>query len=295
MTAASPACLSILAPAKINLSLRICGKRQDGFHELESVVTKVTLYDGIDVFATTGPAIKIECDDPAVPTDARNLLWQAADLLASHHALRHPLLIRLLKKIPSEAGLGGASSDAASLLKALNDHWKLGLHTTALSASAAKIGSDVASFLWSGPVIMRGRGEIIEPVNLPWAGWLILLFPPFGIPTAAVYNCWRPAMARHDRQTLACLDPGIRTAEQLNECLFNDLEEAIFEVEPRLKDIRQTVERSSNRVFHVTGSGSTLFTCCDTHEDAQAVQDLLNRDTECSSQIVRVLTPSELK
>jgi 4-diphosphocytidyl-2-C-methyl-D-erythritol kinase len=280
---------SVAAPAKVNLTLRVLGRRPDGYHDIESVTTKITLYDGIDVLGGRGPAITIECDNPAIPTDARNLAWKAIDVLRRESGVGEPLTVRLLKRIPAGGGLGGGSSDAAAVLQLVNTRWNLQLGANQLRGLAAQIGSDVAGFLTRGATLLRGRGERTEPVELPWQGWLVLCFPPFGFSTAQVYAQWRPQDGAASPAAEACLSPSVRTSAALDRTLVNDLQQSVYRVEPRMKPLQEFLQESSGRRLHITGSGSTLFACCDTHDEARNLNGVLAEAGRVRSQIVRVL------
>ncbi len=283
---------SAIAPGKLNLTLSVLGKRPDGYHELESVVVKITLYDGIDAFDCGGPPIQITCTDPAIPTDARNTVWRAASLLRRQAGQPAPLHIQLHKRIPIAAGLGGGSSDAAAVLRLLNQRWQVGLSDAQLRELGSEIGSDVPLFLTPGPVVIGGRGQQVEPVHLPWCGWLVLVLPPFGIATAEVYRAWdgrghNPGAARQ------CLDARCHSAAALTGALFNDLEACAGRVEPRLRELKQGLEANTRYRFHVTGSGSTLFACLDSHDEAEQLNRRIAPTCGVTSQVVRVISNTD--
>jgi 4-diphosphocytidyl-2-C-methyl-D-erythritol kinase len=280
---------SVIAPAKVNLTLAVLGKRSDGYHDIASVAAKITLYDGLDLETGVGPAIRIECSDPAVPTDGRNLVWRAAESLPVGARQREPLRIRLFKRIPVGAGLGGGSSDAAAALLALTRRW--GVALPELMSVAARLGSDVPLFLHPGAVSARGRGEAVEPAALPWRGWLVLVIPPFGVSTAEVYKHWSAGSIRHSADdAMVCLGADYASASTLREVLFNDLEESVFAVQPRLREVKARVEAIGGCKFHLTGSGSALFSCLDVHEQAVQLQQAIGQEGGLRSQITRVLT-----
>lgn len=286
---------SAIAPAKINLTLRVLGRRSDGFHELESVVAKVTLYDGIDLFFGGDPAIQIECSNPAVPKDARNTVWRAIELWSARSGPVPPVRVQLHKCIPVGAGLGGGSSDAAAVLKLLRacvgDRWT----DSELERLAAEVGSDVGCFLHPETVFMSGRGEVVSPVELPWRGWAVLVFPPFGISTAAVYAAWDAHGSSQARDAGVCLGMSCNTADKLDEVLFNDLESSVFAVEPRLRQTKDFVEEKTGKKFHVTGSGSTLFACLDAHEQAAELNRRIEKLPGFTSQVTKVISGDDNK
>ncbi len=286
---------SAIAPAKINLTLRVLGRREDGYHDLESVVAKVTLYDGIDLVAGGEPAIAIECTDPAVPTDTQNTIWRAIELLSNCAGPVPPMRVQLHKCIPLGAGLGGGSSDAAAVLMLLSRLVDKRVSNSDLRHIAAEVGSDVCCFLHPHAVHMSGRGERVRPVELPWRGWVVLVFPPFGISTAAVYAAWQANGSVPARDAEICLRETCNTAEKLDEVLFNDLENSVFAVEPRMKEAREQVEDFTRQRFHLTGSGSTLFACLDSHEQAEQLKQRIDPLSGFKSLVTRVITSEDNK
>ncbi|MCH8970229.1 MAG: 4-(cytidine 5'-diphospho)-2-C-methyl-D-erythritol kinase [Planctomycetes bacterium] len=286
---------SAIAPAKINLTLRVLGRRADGYHDLESVVAKVTLYDGIDLVSEDDPAIQIECTNPAVPTDTQNTIWRAIELLSNRAGPLPPMRVQLHKRIPLGAGLGGGSSDAAAVLMLLSRRLDGRVSDSDLAHIAAEVGSDVCCFLQPHTVYISGRGEIVRPVELPWRGWAVLVFPPFGVSTAAVYAAWQANGSAPDRDAEICLKDTCNTAEKLDEVLFNDLENSVFAVEPRMREAREHVEDVAQQRFHVTGSGSTLFACLDSHEQAEQLKQRIDLLSGLKSLVTRVITSEDNK
>src|SRR6266513_5450312 len=159
--------MQVLAPAKINLSLKILGRRSDGFHEIETVIAPISLYDEIKVEKRSGKTgIVFRCDVPSVPQGDDNLVVRAAKAFVAKAKIDAAISIELQKKIPHGAGLGGGSSDAASTLLGLNELFEAGLEQGDLLKLAAQIGSDVPFFVVRGPAICRGRGEDVRPISV---------------------------------------------------------------------------------------------------------------------------------
>ncbi|HKB70744.1 MAG TPA: 4-(cytidine 5'-diphospho)-2-C-methyl-D-erythritol kinase [Thermoanaerobaculia bacterium] len=177
--------------AKTNFRLEVIGRRRDGFHEIDTIFQTIDLTDGIEVSGAP-EAVTLECSDPAIPSDARNLVVRAAEILRSEFGIRSGARIRLEKRIPAGAGLGGGSSDAAITLILLSRLWKADADLPALAALGATIGSDVPFFFTGGTARGRGRGEIVEPLADAPSRALVVLVPPFPISTAEVYSRWRP-------------------------------------------------------------------------------------------------------
>lgn len=256
-SAGSSASLKLKAPAKINLTLAILGKRSDGFHEIESLVLPVALYDELVLEDTPEEQIRLSCDDPSLPEGPDNLVYRAAECLRRRYGHHRGVRVQLAKRIPARAGLGGGSSDAASTLIGLNELWRLGLTFAELASVAAELGSDVPLFVHGGPSIIRGRGEQVEPIRLVWPGRIVLVVPPFGMNTGEVYRHWRATDAppRSADEVLRAH----RSGDDLDGLLFNMLEEPAFTIEPRLAALRaRLVELGAPRV-RMSGSGAAMF------------------------------------
>ncbi len=213
--------MEFFAPAKINLSLRIKGRRDDRFHEIESLMVPISLADTLDISLRETPGIELACDDPALPIDDGNLVMRAAKLFCSHVDREPRMRIALQKKIPHGAGLGGGSSDAATALLALDRLCATKLPIAALTELAAQLGSDVPFFLHRGAAVVRGRGEKVTPCEFLHALPLLLIKPPFAVATPWAYQRWRDS-----REV-----PGVSYAPQPFAwgALVNDLERPVFE------------------------------------------------------------------
>jgi 4-diphosphocytidyl-2-C-methyl-D-erythritol kinase len=269
------------SPAKINLHLRIAAPGADGFHPLLSWMNTVGLFDTLKL--RRGDAIALRCDDPALPTDGRNLVVRAAEMLRRDAEANEPsraiggASLELLKRIPAGGGLGGGSGNAATTLSALNDLWSLRLPVERLHAIAATLGSDVAFFLFAPSAICTGRGEIVRPIASPAPRRALLVLPPIAMPTPAVYRRFDAlladgviAAADLDDAQAAGRDPRsdfaswcTLSAADLLQRLVNDLEAPAFSLEPRLGELRASLQRLLGRVVRMSGSGSTLFTLYD--------------------------------
>jgi len=245
--------MQLLAPAKINLSFEIKGRRADGFHEIETLMAPITLADRLTIErAGDDNEIRFSCDDPSLPGADDNLVVRAAKLFRERTKSTHGIALALEKKIPHGAGLGGGSSDAASALLGLNELFDASLSHGLLMKLAAELGSDVPFFIAHSPAICRSRGEIVEPITLEAKFRLLLLKPDFGVPTPWAYGRWK------DSRGL----PGIDYSPQelVGIRFLNDLERPVFEkfvFLARLKTwLRQQPEVA---VALMSGSGSTMF------------------------------------
>jgi 4-diphosphocytidyl-2-C-methyl-D-erythritol kinase len=257
--------MQLRAPAKINLSFKIHGRRADGFHEVETLVAPVSLYDCLTL-TLEGAAGEVEfvCDDPALPAGDDNLVTQAARLFLNMTKVQTGLKIALAKKIPHGAGLGGGSSDAATTLVGLNQLLGTGLPNEALAKLGAQLGSDVPFFVFGSAAVCRGRGESCTPLTLPKNLRLLLLKPAFGVPTPWAYARWM------DSREL----PGIPYGSQEfgGFTLVNDLERPVFEKHVFLARMKMwLLDQSEVGAAMLSGSGSTVFAMLREQADAAAL------------------------
>jgi len=207
----------VKAFAKLNLSLRVVGVRPDGYHEIRTVFQSIALHDTL-AFRPVAGAIRIRCSDPSCPTDATNLVWRAAERLWEATGRRGPLpgvSIRIVKRIPIEAGLGGGSSDAAAALRALCALWRVRLPRERLREVAAALGADVPFFLEGGTMLGVQRGDVLIPQRDLDRAWAVIVVPPFGVRTADAFRWWDerqgggPALANDLEKPVAARHPEI--------------------------------------------------------------------------------------
>ena len=253
------------SPCKVNLLLNILGKRSDGFHELETVMHPVNLFDEIH-FECGGNEIQLSCDEPALPVDSRNLVFRAADAFLKLHNPGVGVRIHLQKKIPLAAGLGGGSGNAATTLLALNELFDQPLSNAKLNELAVSLGSDVPFFLQNRPALATGRGEKIGPLDFFPAlrgRAFLLIHPGFGIATAWAYQSLArfPAAlnGRHGRaeKLVALLQTGdLRAA---GGEFYNSLEAPAFEKFPVLRLYQEFLRANGALAALMSGSGSTTF------------------------------------
>jgi len=257
--------MQVLAPAKINLSLKILGRRNDGFHELETLIAPISLYDEIRINkGRSGKGIEFRCDDPSVPQGCDNLAVRAAKAFFEATKIDPAVSIELKKKIPHGAGLGGGSSDAASVLLALNKLFDVKLSREALAEMAATIGSDVPFLIFQSAARCEGRGEIVTPVKLQRQFPILLLKPGFAISTAWAYSRWQ-----YSREF-----PGVRYEAQefADQTFVNDLERPVFEKFVFLAQLKMwLLSQSEVSVALMSGSGSTMFAVMRENADADSV------------------------
>lgn len=287
--------VTIEAPAKVNLTLRVLGTRPDGYHELESVVAAVTLGDRL----TFRPAedLTLTCDGGDVPSGEENLVLKAARLLGQSCHVRLGARVHLEKRIPPGRGFGGGSSDAAATLAGLNVLWNVGQSREALARLGARLGSDVPLFFGCAVSVMRGRGERIEPV--PKAAprwWLVLAWPDFGCPTPAVYASYDrlPAAGPGRPAATAILDHLGGAAREAAPFLVNDLEPAARRLRPEGPQVRAILESAGAPAVGMTGSGSAYFALTDTEVDARHLAEAV-RARGAEAVIARVLDTGSTK
>jgi 4-diphosphocytidyl-2-C-methyl-D-erythritol kinase len=259
------------APAKLTLALRVLGRRPDGYHDLDALT--VSLRDPVDIVTiedTTSGIELVVAGEQEVPMGDENLAVRAANGFAAHTGITISVRITLGKRIPPGAGLGGGSADAAAVLRALARVHGVGLDD--LVDVAATLGSDVPFCLHGGPAWMRGRGERVEPVVLAEPFGIVLVIPPFGVATPAVYAMWdelgEPAARRR------VMAP--RALRGLIDALANDLEPAAEVVEPRLARLREAITEASGAEPVLAGSGSASAVITDNEADAAALAHMLS-------------------
>ncbi len=257
----------VQARAKVNLFLRVHGRREDGYHEVETAVVPISLADRLEVHAVSDPSFRTlslaleVTGEPAsvraVPADESNLILRAADALARRVEATGFADVLLEKRIPVAAGLGGGSADAAATLHALNDLWGSGLSHEELRTVGAEVGSDVPALMAGRPVLARGRGESIEPLELPSLRWM-LLPSAFGVSTRDAYTWWdQEGGTGPDPWPLleAARDGDV---EKMGRLLFNDLEPGVLRRHPEIGEAKQRLLDAGAAGVVLCGSGPTL-------------------------------------
>ncbi len=268
-----------LAPAKLNLFLEILGRRTDGYHELETLMVAITIFDTIVFSTTVEDQVRLTCSTPPggrarevamgnganllgdVPESGKNLVVRAVQRLREAAGVTAGAAIHLIKRIPSAAGLGGASSDAASALRAANEAWQLGWPPAELARLSADLGSDIPFFFGHGAAICRGRGERIEPLSVPASLHVVVVRPPEGLSTALVYRHCLPARQRVAVEPLvAALQRG--DSSGIARHLLNRLEPAAANLTPWIARLRNVFDRLDCLGHQMSGSGTSYFGIC---------------------------------
>jgi len=245
--------MQVSAPAKINLFLKVLRRRRDGFHEIETFISPISLCDQIKIDKNKrGQGISFRCDDPSVPRGSENLAVRAANAFFTATQTKPAVSIVLKKIIPHGAGLGGGSSDAAAVLLALNQLFATKLSRQKLAKLGSTIGSDVPFFIFESAAVCTGRGEIVTPRKLTEQLSILLVKPDFGVSTPWAYRRWQ-----NSREL-----PGISYVQQdfRGQKLHNDLERPVFEKFVFLARIKMwLLQRKEVAAALMSGSGSTVF------------------------------------
>ncbi len=262
--------IAFKTPAKINLGLHMLGKREDGFHELETLFQMVNWCDEIKI-ECCADGLEMTCNQPDIPTDERNLVIKAARLLQNRFPGRcKGAKIQLHKNIPHGAGLGGGSGNAAGVLLGLNFLWDLNLKQEELISIASELGSDVPFFLLSPCALGRGRGEILEPVKNSVRFYILMVYPGFALSTAWVYANLKLKLTKHENN-ISILKNFLMQSEfaQLGAAWTNDLEPVVFKEYPEIFAIKKQILALGAKGALLSGSGSTVFGLFDNLETAK--------------------------
>lgn len=239
----------------MNLFLRVVGKRKDGYHLVDSLMVPVSLYDEIEIIRPRGKAargLSVISDHPLVPDGKRNLVFRAASLILKRKGLDRPVEIRLRKKIPVAAGLGGGSSDAAATLTALNRFFRLGCTRAEILSMALTLGADVPFFVYGRPARVRGIGDKVRPLASFPRLWMVLLYPGFGVSTRWVFGRLRLTKFGEGNRISFSLD-------DLERSLLNDLEKVTVRRYPRVAHLKRRLLEEGARGALMSGSGPTVF------------------------------------
>ena len=254
------------------------GARPDGFHELRTVFQAISLYDTLTCISRPGP-FAIECHTAGVPLDSSNLVWKAAEAL--WRALRRPgpvrdVLIRLEKRIPLQAGLGGGSADAAAALLGLANLWHLRVRPNQLTDVAAALGADVPFFLSGGTALGLGKGDEIYPLADMPRHWVVLVIPGFGVSTSDAYGWWdrERDLSRSSLPREAQHVPGPWPSRAAQ--MINDLEAPIARHHPEIDQMKGALRRVGALAAAMSGSGSTVFGLFQRKRDALQALDRLS-------------------
>lgn len=263
--------------AKINLTLDVLGKREDGYHDLQSVMQTVSIRDDIEIDIGTGRPWNLLCDKEDIPTDERNLAWKAAKVFFDT-VKKDPdgIEIRITKRIPSEAGLGGGSADAAAVLRALNNHYDAPFSILALSELGAQIGSDVPFCVLGGTAMVEGRGERLRKLpNMPDC-FFVVCKPEFSCSTAMLYaELDRSAIAK--RPDNKAMESALYAGDlgKIAQNIWNVFDPVVTKEHLELNYIKSICNSYGAVAHQMTGSGSAVFAITDSFEYAAVICNML--------------------
>jgi 4-diphosphocytidyl-2-C-methyl-D-erythritol kinase len=251
----------VWAPAKVNLFLEVLARRPDGYHDLATLMVTVGLYDTLELSADPAGEVRLTCDHPGLSAGPDNLVCRAAELLRRRYAPPAGAAVRLRKRIPLAAGLGGGSSDAAAALAGLNSLWRLGLGRAELARLGAELGSDVSFFFYGPAAWCTGRGEVVEPLALGRPLDLVLACPPEGLSTALVFRGLSVPADPLDGSAVRRA-ARIGDVEDLGRRLHNRLQPAAERLCPAVAGLVARLAGLGPAGQLMSGSGSTAFALC---------------------------------
>jgi 4-diphosphocytidyl-2-C-methyl-D-erythritol kinase len=281
--------LIVRAPAKINLSLLITGKRPDGFHGIETLMAKINWYDELQFEPGQGHGFELVCTGPHwAPDGPENLIWRACEKLMEKAGQTIPLRVTLTKNIPAGTGLGSASSDAAAALIGLNRFAGLKMPDDTLHEIAASLGSDINFFLGGPLAYCTGRGEKLQKIDAPFDFSALLLIPNISIATKRVYKNYT-----HDPNEYRTLSEKInpllakKNIDSVAKICANMLESSCFQLENRLLTLKQVCERLCDSKICLSGSGSAMYMLVPTlNETVLRLQETLKTEFDCVSRFI---------
>lgn len=248
------------APAKINLMLDVLRKREDGYHEVEMIMTMVDLADRLEMEELSRNTIIISSQAGYIPLDEKNLAFQAAKLIKERYKVDKGVYIHLDKKIPVAAGLAGGSSDAAAALRGLNRLWGLRIPLDELSRLGAELGSDVPFCVTGGTAIARGRGEALEHISPPPQCWVVLAKPPINVSTADVYGRFRLSQVdKHPSTEAMAAELAAGSFPGMCQQLGNVLESVTLKLYPEVEQLKESMRKLGADGVLMSGSGPTVF------------------------------------
>lgn len=251
--------ISIEAPAKVNLFLDIKGKRDDGYHEIQTVMHLIDLKDEIRI-SLRDEGIRVRCSDPFIPQGSENLAYKAAAIFLEKCGIRKGVEIYIAKKIPDGAGLGGGSSDAAAVFKGLNNLFACNVPHKELALWAAEIGSDVPFFIWERTALAEGRGELISLLEKENLLYILLVKPHFSVSTPEAYRNFKKEEVKVFRDLKAFLAAWENyDIISIAENMINVLEMPVIKIYPEIAKIKDDLKRAGALNALMSGSGSAVF------------------------------------
>lgn len=257
---------TVLSPAKVNLFLKVVSKRPDGYHNIVSIVDLISLFDVIHFEETSDDIVTVRDDKDVLPRDMGNTMYRAATSLKERFNIKSGIHICIEKNIPIGSGLGGPSSNAATVLKELVKIWKINLNKNELNKIGGSVGADVPLFLYGKPCVMRGIGDLISPIELP-SLWYLIIYPNMSISTRRVYEGLKIVLTK--KQNDIKLVAKFNNAREISAILENDLEKVGILLCPTIQTIKERLIKAGAGGALMSGSGSSVFGMFETKEEAE--------------------------
>lgn len=282
--------------AKVNLYLRVLGKRGDGYHDIFTVFQTVSLHDKLS-FELISTGIELECDDTNVPKGESNLAVKAAELLRERYRVGAGVRIKIEKNIPMGGGLGGGSSNAAVSLIGLSRLWGLGLNPEHLMAEASLLGSDVPFFLYGGTALGTGRGTDVELTNDIEGPYMLLITPGVHVDTALAYADLKTQNLTNDdaNRILRVCRSEAGSCDLIHSALINDFETVVFARFPEIGRVKQVLKELGASRVSMSGSGASVFAVFDKEETRQTALKALDREVNWRKFVVAAVSRNEYR
>lgn len=283
--------------AKINLLLRVLGRRADGYHEIRTVFQTITLHDTLTFQPLESERLELVCSAPGIPVDENNLVLRAAILLREHCGIRRGARIELEKRIPAGGGLGGGSANAAVALLGLARLWATETKRGQLEGLGARLGADVPFFFTGGTALGTGTGTEIVPLEDVGAQSLIVVTPDVKVSTAEAYKALNAPSLTKDESvaTLLISRAEAQISGSLCEVLSNDFEPVIFHLYPEVARARESLLRAGARCALLSGSGASVFGVFDSGEAVESARAALRRELNWQVFACRTLSGAEYR
>jgi len=289
--------VKIRARAKINLYLRVVGKRRDGYHLLDTIMLPVSLYDEIEIREIRSPLdnkkdkdemIEVSCDHPLVPGGEKNIVHRAARLIMRRADKHQQIHIHIRKRIPVGAGLGGGSADAAATLIGLNRLLKVRFSIASLEKLALSLGADVPFFIRARPARARGIGERLYRLRGIPRFWLVIVYPGFPVSTAWAFKRLRPTLTKPPVNT--SIPTSLKRFDRLAKLLVNDLESVTLKRYPKIRLLKERLLHQGAAGSLMSGSGSSVFGIFGSRRGAAKALRRLRKEEGCQAFLVHVLS-----
>ncbi len=277
--------IQLQAPCKVNYRLDVLRRRPNGYHDLRMIMQRVNLCDDITLSTSDTPGIRVTCGSIGVPDGPGNIAWRAADALLKRSDGRHGIDITIKKKIPVAAGLGGGSSDAATVLMGVNTLLGLELSDQELMTIGVTLGADVPFFIFQKTALAEGIGELLTPLEEVPEAWLLLINPRFPVSTAWVYQ----NLELTNRPALPIIPNSYDTVQDLCTILSNDLEGVTIRKYPLIREIKERLLKDGAAGALMSGSGATVFGVFETEAGARACAKKLESEKSWFCAVAKTL------